>query len=151
MKYLVRRFEVDLARGYARAPRAFQQELNLRHVFRREEVAELHGAFDLFFGEQAAQRAIHALDAAIAAERDDTGRNAFENRLGEPAPALELAAVRLELEHHLVEGSHQCSQFVDRQDLNPVPEIALAIDELATRSEEHTSELQSRLHLVCRL
>ena len=84
----MRRFEVDLARGYARTPRAFQQELNLRHVFRREEVAELHGAFDLLFGEQAAQRAIHTLDAAIAAERDDTGRNAFENRLGEPAPAL---------------------------------------------------------------
>src|SRR2546422_4715703 len=26
-----------------------------------------------------------------------------------------------------------------------------ALDELAARSEEHTSELQSRLHLVCRL
>src|SRR3989449_6880247 len=28
---------------------------------------------------------------------------------------------------------------------------AASLDELAQRSEEHTSELQSRLHLVCRL
>src|SRR5687768_7031361 len=32
----------------------------------------------------------------------------------------------------------------------PEPESALYTSE-ATRSEEHTSELQSRLHLVCRL
>src|SRR3989449_6973276 len=30
-------------------------------------------------------------------------------------------------------------------------EMARARDFVATRSEEHTSELQSRLHLVCRL
>src|SRR2546429_7368878 len=29
--------------------------------------------------------------------------------------------------------------------------IANAVDSLQSRSEEHTSELQSRLHLVCRL
>src|SRR2546422_2869827 len=29
--------------------------------------------------------------------------------------------------------------------------LALARDDLGRRSEEHTSELQSRLHLVCRL
>src|SRR2546429_871221 len=29
--------------------------------------------------------------------------------------------------------------------------VSLMIDQLRTRSEEHTSELQSRLHLVCRL
>src|SRR2546429_6874139 len=29
--------------------------------------------------------------------------------------------------------------------------VALAVDSDAVRSEEHTSELQSRLHLVCRL
>src|SRR5256884_3579034 len=36
----------------------------------------------------------------------------------------------------------------------PVPELALPpqqVEELLLRSEEHTSELQSRLHLVCRL
>src|SRR5687768_1603317 len=30
-------------------------------------------------------------------------------------------------------------------------ETRLLVDRVATRSEEHTSELQSRLHLVCRL
>src|SRR3989449_7970891 len=29
--------------------------------------------------------------------------------------------------------------------------LCLAVPALSTRSEEHTSELQSRLHLVCRL
>src|SRR3989449_5997386 len=35
----------------------------------------------------------------------------------------------------------------------PVPRGAIALGKVlgATRSEEHTSELQSRLHLVCRL
>src|SRR3989449_1854674 len=32
----------------------------------------------------------------------------------------------------------------------PVPDVSLKV-EVETRSEEHTSELQSRLHLVCRL
>src|SRR2546429_5148604 len=35
--------------------------------------------------------------------------------------------------------------------LAPLPEYFRAQDVPATRSEEHTSELQSRLHLVCRL
>src|SRR2546422_4382201 len=38
--------------------------------------------------------------------------------------------------------------------LAQLPESALAVDALGmigSRSEEHTSELQSRLHLVCRL
>src|ERR1041385_8574816 len=34
----------------------------------------------------------------------------------------------------------------------PAPDISqMSPEERATRSEEHTSELQSRLHLVCRL
>src|SRR2546422_2474547 len=33
----------------------------------------------------------------------------------------------------------------------PAPSSALAFLAAAARSEEHTSELQSRLHLVCRL
>src|SRR2546429_3770248 len=31
------------------------------------------------------------------------------------------------------------------------PQVAVALHDLELRSEEHTSELQSRLHLVCRL
>src|SRR2546422_6637867 len=42
-----------------------------------------------------------------------------------------------------VEGAAEHAQR-DRVDLNPLPLRQ-------TRSEEHTSELQSRLHLVCRL
>src|SRR2546429_5276252 len=33
----------------------------------------------------------------------------------------------------------------------PAPEMACMVDAITWRSEEHTSELQSRLHLVCRL
>src|SRR5687768_18028084 len=36
---------------------------------------------------------------------------------------------------------------VQRRDETPIPEHVAHVD----RSEEHTSELQSRLHLVCRL
>src|SRR2546422_2555081 len=37
-----------------------------------------------------------------------------------------------------------------RPDMTPHPS-GLQVNEVRTRSEEHTSELQSRLHLVCRL
>src|SRR3712207_9202028 len=33
----------------------------------------------------------------------------------------------------------------------PEPPIALPVEEVSVRSEEHTSELQSRQYLVCRL
>src|SRR3989449_5132320 len=36
-------------------------------------------------------------------------------------------------------------------DYNQVTELFVRINSGGTRSEEHTSELQSRLHLVCRL
>src|SRR2546422_1723379 len=35
--------------------------------------------------------------------------------------------------------------------VQPWPEEIVMSDEIRERSEEHTSELQSRLHLVCRL
>src|SRR2546429_1599808 len=35
--------------------------------------------------------------------------------------------------------------------LSPVQECGAAVGSMHPRSEEHTSELQSRLHLVCRL
>src|SRR2546422_5562541 len=45
--------------------------------------------------------------------------------------------------------------YYERQCTNSLPRSARVAsnrpDTLATRSEEHTSELQSRLHLVCRL
>src|SRR2546429_2682164 len=51
------------------------------------------------------------------------------------------SAVRIEL--HLVGGS----ALVGHDELRKIARYAQAIG----RSEEHTSELQSRLHLVCRL
>src|SRR2546429_1160893 len=44
--------------------------------------------------------------------------------------------------------------ILETPELNPKGDSGLAIEEaerLVPRSEEHTSELQSRLHLVCRL
>src|SRR2546422_4639786 len=58
-------------------------------------------------------------------------------------------------------GPHQGVQLVDEQDDVAVlrdlvddrlePLLELTAERLKARSEEHTSELQSRLHLVCRL
>src|SRR2546422_3711931 len=44
--------------------------------------------------------------------------------------------------HSAGRGSHAAAEIPERTDRAVVP---------AQRSEEHTSELQSRLHLVCRL
>src|SRR2546429_6641232 len=47
------------------------------------------------------------------------------------------------------EARHDAHHGVEEPDGEPVP--ALNVSESHARSEEHTSELQSRLHLVCRL
>src|SRR2546422_8493002 len=47
-------------------------------------------------------------------------------------------------------GHEFCEQFPDPQRISLCLAAAVA-DGLRPRSEEHTSELQSRLHLVCRL
>src|SRR5687768_17894746 len=52
-----------------------------------------------------------------------------------------LAVLRRPLQLHLARG------FRERADLEPAWIPVRVVD----RSEEHTSELQSRLHLVCRL
>src|SRR2546422_1268536 len=43
---------------------------------------------------------------------------------------------------------HGCHHWFGRVNFPPSPVTRFAV---TTRSEEHTSELQSRLHLVCRL
>src|SRR2546429_1071727 len=51
----------------------------------------------------------------------------------------------------IVFSSERCRALV-RSSLNRRAfSIAILASQLKTRSEEHTSELQSRLHLVCRL
>src|SRR2546422_8635112 len=46
---------------------------------------------------------------------------------------------------------HEDQQRIDRDHGAPPFVSALATFSVSPRSEEHTSELQSRLHLVCRL
>src|SRR2546422_1186276 len=49
------------------------------------------------------------------------------------------------------ENLDNANPFHSLPELVAVGAIAIAMAPTATRSEEHTSELQSRLHLVCRL
>src|SRR3989449_8048649 len=70
--------------------------------------------------------------------RSHQPRGLVRQRLaGEPAlrPAQRLSPVRL--------GNRFARE--------PAQQLAEALQQPAARSEEHTSELQSRLHLVCRL
>src|SRR3989449_6090342 len=70
------------------------------------------------------------------------------------ARVLEVAE-RVDHRHRRVAGEafHGLVQVHPRGDpVDPEREVARGIgNRLARRSEEHTSELQSRLHLVCRL
>src|SRR2546422_8088985 len=51
----------------------------------------------------------------------------------------------------LVRESIPWANLRHRVETGEIDAIAVAATEISTRSEEHTSELQSRLHLVCRL
>src|SRR2546422_8570807 len=56
------------------------------------------------------------------------------------------------LSHDLFEGLHARAALVtDVEVVDDYPASVLAHARRQHRSEEHTSELQSRLHLVCRL
>src|SRR2546422_8043709 len=57
-----------------------------------------------------------------------------------------------------LEVAEDPGDFIVQRDHLPVPgaaahqpDLAVLLGQVAARSEEHTSELQSRLHLVCRL
>src|SRR2546422_4824084 len=62
-----------------------------------------------------------------------------------PAPVL----VQLEV-HEVLEGAHPGAHVRGRDAVEAL-DAELLDRERPHRSEEHTSELQSRLHLVCRL
>src|SRR5687768_17797405 len=55
--------------------------------------------------------------------------------------------------HHLNSGIfvHFLEALTGIDDLIPDPDVSTNLRHFGARSEEHTSELQSRLHLVCRL
>src|SRR5687768_17909079 len=48
-------------------------------------------------------------------------------------------------------GCKDVANLIDTIKVYETPKVAIAGDKEACRSEEHTSELQSRLHVVCRL
>ena len=81
---------------------------------------------DRFGREDLGERPVHALDGAVGADRDDAGRDAFEDGFGEAAAAVEFAAAGFQLLGHLVEAAHQEGQFVHRADVHAVRQIALA-------------------------
>ena len=116
----------DLARSDAHTPRAVHQVSDLRRVFRREEIFQPVGAINRIHAKQTLQRAIHSLNAAVGGQRDDAGRDTLQNRFGESPPVLELAAVRLQVERHLIEGANQRREFVDRADLHLRAEVTFA-------------------------
>src|SRR2546422_1697749 len=67
-------------------------------------------------------------------------------RRGQPRRLLEIAAHALQIRRHAV--ARRPLQTLLLECLERLAHTVLHLDE---RSEEHTSELQSRLHLVCRL
>src|SRR5687768_18269226 len=60
---------------------------------------------------------------------------------------------RLRQGKSLGRGRHRCRRWLGRRASHPRQIVAVdeRIGKRPERSEEHTSELQSRLHLVCRL
>src|SRR2546422_5548458 len=68
----------------------------------------------------------------------------FRSAAGAEAEGLAAAASRHPL--YIADGHHRYETAITYARENPRADRVLAL-----RSEEHTSELQSRLHLVCRL
>src|SRR2546429_6668640 len=67
---------------------------------------------------------------------------------GDVAPVRDLLVRRVRKQ----DAARGCERFDPRSDVDSIAREPLRFDDhLAGRSEEHTSELQSRLHLVCRL
>src|SRR3712207_7243441 len=66
-----------------------------------------------------------------------------------PAPAA-LLEQRLQREDGRL-GVQRVEDRLDQQDVDPAVDQAVGLLQVGERSEEHTSELQSRQYLVCRL
>src|SRR3712207_8470983 len=80
----------------------------------------------------------------------------FRSRVTKPSddPAAWIAAQRASAKKTLTEGATTAlAAGRDRLDLvdNALASIGDVVSQVRTRSEEHTSELQSRQYLVCRL
>src|SRR2546429_4961215 len=95
-------------------------------------------------------------------ERDHSGRNIFEHGFHQLPPPLQLLYCLLQAAGELIDLCPAVAQLgghgVERAHQHPKFVLSLFRDLIIkvagrnfARSEEHTSELQSRLHLVCRL
>ena len=119
-------FVFNLRAGHAGAARAIHQVADLGGVVAGEQIAQARRPRHLLLGENPHQRAIHALDAAIGGERDNAGRDAFENRLGEAAAGFQLLAVGFQRLRHFVERLYQRGHLVDRADVHAISQIAFS-------------------------
>src|SRR5687768_18327523 len=81
-------------------------------------------------------------------EKDNNPRRAANCALDLPLPCWS-AWHKIFYIHPQVDAA--CAQFFDNTLFFVCVCSAVTNKEMATRSEEHTSELQSRIHLVCRL
>src|SRR2546422_3600837 len=57
----------------------------------------------------------------------------------------------VDLQWRMQEQSQRLATLLDKPAVDQAAALAQVDEVLGVRSEEHTSELQSRLHLVCRL
>src|SRR2546422_1779440 len=91
-----------------------------------------HRCADLAPLHQLVQRTAELCPLPLAQPADARGQSLERHPLlREPDPAMQVLVLGEELEHQAIS--------------------AMQVARVARRSEEHTSELQSRLHLVCRL
>src|SRR2546429_5177941 len=87
-----------------------------------------------------AQRVFYGAMDQVAKKTNDDALKIFKKAIENVKPLLEVKTRR-------VGGAN----YQVPVEVNPFRRQTLAIRWLLQRSEEHTSELQSRLHLVCRL
>src|SRR3712207_9280684 len=81
----------------------------------------------------------------------EEGRAEVRRRLEQGAPGLEVARAQSGVADAVVRGLFEFTTTHVLRSANPTEGERLAVAATGGRSEEHTSELQSRQYLVCRL
>src|SRR5260370_37452826 len=98
-------FEIHFARGRAGATSAFHHVADFGGVLTGEKILQPARGRNSFPGENRAERAIDLLNPAIGGNRDNTVRNALENRLRETPAGLKLAAANPQLADQLIDAA----------------------------------------------
>ena len=83
MSYLSRGFDIELRHRAAGAKSTLHEVPQFASIDGGEQVAEVHRRFNALLAKQRLERAIDTTNAALRVKRNDTGRNIFEQRLGE--------------------------------------------------------------------